>query len=162
MSRIDNIKAYAQEKVLKEQRAEEERQMKCKELTEKIKALKPRIKELVEVGNACLMNGIAIIGQGWGGHEGYDTHQFVTNSWSHLVGFVQGGKSAIFEMGINAGGACGEWDFRTDGNRVYDVHEKTKAHREASLEHMQKFVNKFDEFEESFYGYVDGITSKSK
>ena len=162
MSRIDNIKAYAEEKVLKEQRIEEERQIKCEELTEKIKALKPRIKELIDVGNACLVNGIAITGQAWGGHEGYDTHQFITNCWSHLVGFVQSGKSAIFEMGINAGGACGKWDFRTDGDRVYDVHEETKEHREASLEHMQKFINRFDEFEESFYRYVDGITNKQK
>lgn len=162
MSRIDNIKAYAEEKVLKEQRIEEERRIKCEELTEKIKALKPRIKELIDVGNACLVNGIAITGQAWGGHEGYDTHQFITNCWSHLVGFVQSGKSAIFEMGIDAGGACGKWDFRTDGDRVYDVHEETKEHRGASLEHMQKFINRFDEFEESFYRYVDGITSKQK
>lgn len=158
MSRIDNIKAYAQERVQTEKAREEERQFKCEELTEKIRALKPRIKELIEVGNACLVNGIALTGQAWGGHEGYDTHQFITNCWSHLVGFVQNGKSAIFELGINAGGACGKWNFRTDGDKVYDVCGDER--REASLEHMQKFINKFDEFETTFYGYVDGITSK--
>ena len=160
MNRIDKIKNYAKNKALKQQTAEEEKLLKCKELTEEIKTLKPRIQELIEVGNACLVNGIALTGQAWGCHEGYETHQFITNCWSHLVGFVQNGKSAIFELGINAGGACGEWDFRTDGNKVYDIHEETKEHRKASLGHLQKFINKFDEFETTFYEYVDGITSK--
>ena len=40
------------------------------------------------------------------------------------------------------------------GNKVYDIHEETKEHREASLEHMQKFINRFDEFETTFYGYI--------
>ena len=84
-------------------------------------------------------------------HEGYDTHQFITNCWSHLVGFVQNGKSAIFELGINAGGACGKWNFRTDGDKVYDVCGDER--REASLEHMQKFINKFDEFETTLYWF---------
>lgn len=158
MNRIDKIKNYAKNKALKQQTAEEEKSLKCKELAEEIKTLKPRIKELIEVGNACLVCGIPLTGQAWGGHEGYDTHQFITNCWSHLVGFVQSGNSAIFEMGINAGGACGNWNFRTDGDNVYDVYGDNV--REASLEHLQKFINNFDEFEKSFYEYVDKLVNK--
>lgn len=163
MSRIDNIKAYAQERVQTEKAREEERQFKCEELTEKIRVLKPRIKELIEVGNACLVNGIEIDKYGKRFYSDYDSYEkgtFVTNGISHRLGFVIQRGQAIFEIGFNAGGACGQWDFRTDGNKVYDVHEKTKEHREASLEHMQTFINKFDEFEMAFYRYVDGITSK--
>ena len=158
MNRIDKIKNYAKNKALKQQTAEEEKLLKSKELVEEIKTLKPRIKELIEVGNACLVNGIPLTGQAWGGHEGYDTHQFITNCWSHLVGFVQNGKSAIFELGINAGGACGNWNFRTDGDNVYDVDGDNV--REASLEHLQKFMNNFDKFEKSFYEYVDKLVNK--
>ena len=53
----------------------------------------------------------------------------------------------------------GHWNFRTDGDKVYDICGDER--REASLEHMQQFINKFDEFETTFYGYVDGITNKS-
>lgn len=160
MNRIDNIKAYATEKVLQKQKAEQEKQIKRENLMNTIRTLQPRIKELIDVGNACLVNNIELTGRSWGGHEGYDTHQFITNCWSHLVGFVSNNKSAIFELGINAGGACGSWDFRTDGNKIYDIHEGTHEQRPASLEHLQNFVDKFDEFEESFYRYVDGITNK--
>jgi hypothetical protein len=71
---------------------------------------------------------------------------------------VQNGKSAIFELGINAGGACGNWNFRTDGDNVYDVDGDNV--REASLEHLQKFMSNFDKFEKSFYEYVDELVNK--
>lgn len=114
--------------------------------------------ETLDVGNACLVNGIQLEGTSWGGHEGYDTHQFVTNYWSHLVGFVQNGKSAIFELGIDAGGACGEYDFRTNGIEIYDIHEKTREKISPSLYHMKKFLENFDTFESEFYKYVDNLT----
>lgn len=51
----------------------------------KIKELKPRIDDLIKLANYAKDNGIDFNKRGWGGHEGYDTGMFYTNSWSHLV-----------------------------------------------------------------------------
>ena len=158
MGRIDNIVNFAKRKEEEKLTKEAELLRQSEECKAQIRLLKPRIKEAIDVGNACLMNGIKLENRAWGGHEGYDTHQFITNRWSHLVGFVQSGKSAIFEMGIDAGGACGLYDFRTDGVDIYDIHEETREKVGPSLHHMQKFLKNFDTFENEFYKYVDNLT----
>lgn len=158
MSRVDNIANFAKKREEEKEAKEKELLRQSEECKIQIRALRSRIAELINVGNACLVNGIALTGSAWGGHEGYDTHQFITNCWSHLVGFVQSGKSAIFELGINAGGACGLYDFRTNGIEIYDIHEKTKEKVEPSLYHMKRFLERFDTFENEFYRYVDGLT----
>lgn len=158
MSRIDNIVNFAKKREEDKIAKEMELLRQSEECQAQIRALKLRIKEIIDVGNACLVNGIQLEGTSWGGHEGYDTHQFVTNRWSHLVGFVQNGKSAIFELGIDAGGACGEYDFRTNGIEIYDIHEKTREKISPSLYHMKKFLENFDTFESEFYKYVDNLT----
>ena len=72
----------------------------------KIKELKPRIDDLIKLANYAKGNGIDFNKRGWGGHEGYDTGMFCTNSWSHLVGFVN--RNPIKLLGIDAGGVCGD------------------------------------------------------
>ena len=46
----------------------------------KIKELKPRIDDLIKLANYAKDNGIDFNKRGWGGHEGYDTGMFYTNS----------------------------------------------------------------------------------
>lgn len=124
MSRIDNIVNFAQRKEEEKVAAEIALQQKIEDYKIQIRALKPRIDELIKVGNACLEYNIPLEGSSWGGHEGYDTHQFFTNSWSHLVGFVSNKNRPVTHLGIRAGGACGVWDFYTNGVDIYDAHEK--------------------------------------
>ena len=161
-NRIEQIKAFTLRK------EDEQREKDIKVINETtrlitaIQALKPRIDEIIEVGNACQTNNIPMSGQAWGGHEGYDTHQFYTNSWSHLVGFVGSSywKKPITMLGIDGGGACGKYDFRTDGLDVYEEHEDTKEKVLPTIYHMKKFLEKFDEFEREFYAYIDSVTQK--
>lgn len=163
MSRIDEIKAYAQrrdENELKKTVAANEKRV---QLEEQIRSLEPRIKELVETANACLTNGIEINAYGSRFDHYYDSRErgtFVTNGISHRIGFVARKGAAIFEMGIDAGGACGEWHFRTDGNEICEINNDGFSKRKATAYWMERFVNEFDEFEHDFYCYVDTITKR--
>ena len=162
MSRIDNIVKFAQkredEKIAKEQALKQELDG-CK--TE-IAKLKPRIDELISVANACIENGIDIDSYRYSHSSSYDTWEkgtFVTNSISHRVGFVNPRQNKITQMGINAGGACGKWDFRTNGENTFSANEDDSTRTtEPLLHHCKEFLEKFDEFETEFYNYVDKIT----
>ena len=154
MSRIDNIAKFAQKREEAQISNEQLRLQQIVEYKDKIKALKPRIDELLEVGNACLEYNIPLEGYAWGGREGYDTHQFITNSWSHLLGFVQKRKKSFTKLGIQGDGAC-DYELETDGITV------NVSGRDV-LWVLKRFVNEFDEFETEFYKYVDKVTAGGK
>lgn len=159
MSRIDNIAMFAQKRDEEQMEKEMRSKMEIEQYKEMIKALKPRIDELLAVGNACLEHGIPLEGRAFGGREGYDTNQFITNGWSHLVGFVQeydqnARKRLPFtKVGKRGGGAC-HYDLETDGVRI-DVSGEV-------LYVLKRFVEAFDEFESEFYKYVDKVTGSKE
>ena len=172
-SRIDSIKAYKvqveQEKIEAHNRELAERE----ELIIKIKELQPRIVELIETANACIENDIEINKYHKSGcyssDDSWERGTFVTNGISHNVGFVEtfkeynhSTKHSITEIGIEAGGACGALDFRTDGVNVYSIHERTKEKSEPLNKHMKDFLRVFDKFEEAFYSYVDRVVNRDK
>lgn len=159
-SRLDKINAYKGNEEFLKATAEQKVQDEASALVAQIRALKPRIDELLEVGNACLANGIPMEGKAFGGHEGYDTHQFITNGWSHLLGFVSDRelntrKQLPFtKLGIHGGGAC-YYNLETDGVTV-DVSGK-----EANYV-LSRFVKEFEKFENEFFKYVDKVIEKQQ
>jgi hypothetical protein len=156
-NRVNSIAEFAQRRESEKIAKEKALQQQIEDYISQIRKLKPRIDELITVGNACLQHGIELTGHAWGGHEGYDTHQFFTNCWSHLVGFIHNKDNTITHLGIYAGGACGKYDFFTDGVEVYDRHEETCQKVTPAIYHLKRFVEKFDEFEREFYAYVDKV-----
>ena len=164
--RLNALHGYNKNESLIKHAAEEKKQKKIDHLISDIKALEPRIRNLIDTGNACLQSNIPLTGQAFGMREDYDTNQFFTNSWSHLVGFVGNphDKSCYIEfLGINGGGACGVYDFRTDGDSVFSVNERNFSDIIVpSIGHMQRFLNRFDEFESAFYSYVDKVIANQK
>lgn len=152
MSRIDNIKKFAEQREQTEMNKAELSAKRIEEYKAKIKELKPRIDELLAVGNVCRENNIPLAGSRWGGHEGYDTHQFISNGWSHVTGFISEGKDILFtKVGKVGGGAC-TWNLKTDGNEIIV---------EGEVENVLKyFLEEFDEFETEFYKYVDNLTER--
>ena len=172
MSRIDDIKAYKQNEELLQADHESKIQPHTKKLINDIQALKPRIDELLETANACLENGIEINAYGSSFYHDMDSYEkgtFVTNSISHRVGFVKyrgindsANQQMFCELGINAGGACGEYNFRTDGDRVYSKHENKPHLKEPSIADMEHFLWDFEKFETSFYAYVDKVIDNQK
>ena len=135
----------------------ENESLEIKRLVDKIKELQPRINDLLIVGNACLFNKIPLTGTGFGCKEGYDTHQFITNGWSHLLGFVDNSiahqKLPFMYLGIQGGGFY-TYDLKTDGHTVYvsgsDGRDKIHV--------LNRFIKEFDKFEKEFYAYVDRVT----
>ena len=157
MSRIDNIVNFAQKREMEQMEKEVAKLNRIEEYKERIRVLKPRIDELLEVGNACVEHGIELEGQAWGGHQGYDTHQFISNGWSHLCGFIKEynqttrKQMSFTKVGKIGGGAC-NYNLTTDGITI-DV--------SGDVEYvLKRFLDEFDTFETEFYNYVDKVTAQ--
>ena len=163
MNIIDLISTYSARKKEVERIEKEKLSVRADELANQICQLKPRIDELIATANACIRNNIEIDQyhrRGYRSEDCYERGTFVTNSISHRVGFVVN-RDGLYELGINAGGACGSWDFRTNGSYVRSVLETNRNTRRAPLiEHMEAFLSQFDVFEKAFYAYVDDIVGK--
>jgi hypothetical protein len=165
MSRIDDIKNYKVKCETENKNKEIARQNEINSYIEQIKALKPRIEELILTANACLENGIEINTTQKEFCSFLDTWEcgtFCTNCITHKIGFVWQYKDNQFinkieTMGVNGGGANGEHYLRTNGNfvisragRGYD--DKCK---EPDIFQLKTFVKDFDAFETAFYAYID-------
>lgn len=164
--RLDALRDYKSNEESLQRAAKQQLQDKTEELIARVRTLEPRINELIATGNACLQSCIPLTGQGFGCVESYDTHQFFTNSWSHLVGFVGNPNKNpchIEYLGINGGGACGSYHFRTDGVDVFSVHENNSGNIvKPSIRDLENFLARFDTFESAFYSYVDKTIEKQK
>ncbi len=160
MDRIERIKSYST--IIKK---EETEQTKAKlnlksELISNIQALQPRIEKIIYTANVCYDNGIDVENSGSSIYcdydGGYEKGQFLTEGIYHRVGIV---KQHPYEcMGITNGGACGIYDFRTNGIDVFSLknnNSKDNATYEPQIKDMQNFLNNFDVFEKAFYEYID-------
>ena len=122
---------------------------------EKIRELKPRIYNLIKIGNHARENGIKM-NHALGCKESYETGFFYSNGWSHLLGFID--DMPIKYIGIVAGGACGDIDLVTDGDIVVGrSHSNHDIVQEPTLYYMERMIKEFDEFENAFYSYIDKI-----
>lgn len=165
MNRIQNIKTYAMKKEAEKILNEANEQIELNKLACEIENLWDRAKELLEVANACMENGIQFTFdkrhfrslQASGNYP--VGASFVSSPISHNVGFgayshgpVAFGMFALkrFNAISKRGGDC---DFELD---LCDgkVHYFGKDAKYA----MKRFLEEFDEFEESFYAYIDHLT----
>lgn len=146
MSRLDNIKNYKAKLEAEEVAKANEKEIRIEQYKKIIRSFKPRIDELLKIGKACYESGIELSGSSWGGHEGYDTHQFFTNGWSHLTGFY---GTEFRYLGKAGGGAC-NWNLYTDGDKIVTKGDEERV--------FKMFIEQFDEFETEFYKYVDRVT----
>lgn len=172
MSRIENIKQYAIERDAAKRIQEEQRQQRKQGYVDQIKAFGPRIKELIEVANACIENDVEINYQGKSDsqyHDEWNNATFCTNCSTHKVGFVWQYKDQKFinrieAMGIDGGGANGEFYLRTNGD--YLISRKGRSYEAECNEldeyQLETFVKTFDKFETAFYKYVDSLLPSMK
>ena len=99
--------------------------------------------------------------------SGYDTYDFCADGFYHHVGFMECKKghwyrgenkyNKIKYLGIDNGGACGVYDFYTNGDVTFFKHEETGEVKEAYLGNMKEFLNEFDKFEAAFYKWIDSL-----
>lgn len=150
MSRIDNIANFAQrrdaEVVAKIKKAEDREEF----LKQTILSWSDRIHQLIDTANACVEHGIKFWHTRTNDRD-YDGNHFITDGWCHILGFEFNHchPSTITRIGKEGGGAC-HYDVFTDGKTI-------SATGEDRLWALERFVEKFDEFEIKFYAYVDRI-----
>ena len=152
LNKIENYKVQTAERAEQERVAAEHHRQR---LLDQIRVMKPDIDNLVKVAKAAQEAGIPLK-VGYMANHTYENGDFFTDAMTHKVGFVQASITSkeIIGVGFESGGCCGVYDFFTDGVAIYDKNRGNGHDREASTEHLEKFIKKFPEFERAFYDYI--------
>lgn len=129
------------------------------DLLNKIKALTPRITELIDTANMLIDNGY------WGfiDTDEWGKGGFRSEGWAHHFGFMYNNSAnRIDSVGIVNGGACGEYDFHTTGDSVYMTkwYQSEPCEQELKVENAERMLRDFDDFEKRFYTELDEFLSK--
>ena len=127
-------------------------------------SLESRISALITIANKCIREYVDFpsseISSKFGYGKGYNSYNFMADGFYHHVGFIRPRKSETEEieyLGIIGGGACGIYDFYTNGIEIFLKHENTGEYKCAQLKHLDRFLNEFDLFEKSFYKWIDSL-----
>ena len=168
--RLDNISNWKARTDAKNAADATAKEMKLAGMIDRVRALKPRIQELLETANAAREAGIAL-GKTSCYQKGSDPDVFESEGICHRVGFIKrgavSGNGTRLEpdyayIGIDNGGANGKYDFITDGVFVGGVYEERPHNRVTDYPDFEydlnKFLNGFDAFETRFYKYIDDLT----
>lgn len=152
LNKIENYKTATAERAEQNRVAAEHHRQ---SLLDRIRVMKPDIDNLVKVAKAAQEAGIPLK-VGYMANHTYENGDFFTDAMTHKVGFVQASITSkeIIGVGFEAGGCCGVYDFITDGVVIRDKNRSNGHDREASTEHLEKFIEKFPEFERAFYDYI--------
>lgn len=157
LNKIKNYKTATAERAEQERVAAEHHRQ---SLLDQIRVMKPDIDNLIKVANAAREANIPIQVKFPCTDFSYENSHFMTDATTHKVGFVPSWpiSGEIIGVGFEGGGCCGGYDFFTDGSAIYDKNRDNGHDREASTEHLEKFIKKFPEFERAFYDYIEKVT----
>lgn len=152
LNKIENYKTATAERAEQNRVAAEHHRQ---SLLDRIRVMKPDIDNLVKVAKAAQEAGIPLK-VGYMVDHTYENGDFFTDAMTHKVGFVQASITSkeIIGIGFETGGCCGVYDFITDGVVIRDKNRSNGHDREASTEHLEKFIKEFPEFERAFYDYI--------
>ena len=152
LNKIENYKTATAERAEQQRIAAEHHRQR---LLDRIRVMKPDIDNLVKVAKAAQEAGIPLK-VGYMVDHTYENGDFFTDAMTHKVGFVQASITSkeIIGVGFETGGCCGVYDFITDGVVIRDKNRSNGHDREASTEHLEKFIKEFPEFERAFYDYI--------
>ncbi len=157
LSKIENYKAQTAERAEQERIAAKHHRQ---SLLDQIQIMKPDIDNLVKVAEAAREAGIPLQLSSFRFNPSYEGGDFFTDAMTHKVGFVPTSftDKSIIGVGFEGGGCCGNYDFFTDGVAIYDRNRDNGFSREATTEHLEKFIKMFPEFERAFYDYIKKVT----
>ena len=128
-----------------------------------IKALAPRIDELLEIAKSLVENKISV-GRKVKGFIGYD-EELVAEGIDHKLGFYfayKRGDRCLVGIGIVGGGCCGR-DLAVNalGNMVVEINPYYSSYLyNGYFDYCQKckqFLNDFDDFERRVNAYIDNL-----
>lgn len=156
LNKIENYKAQTAERAEQERIAAEHHRQ---SLLDRIRVMKPDIDNLIKVAKAAREAGISLR-SGYMIDHTYENGDFFADASTHKVGFVQSSitNREIIGVGFEGGGCCGSYNFFTDGVTICDKNRENGHDREATTEHLEKFIKKFPEFERAFYDYIEKVT----
>ena len=157
LNKIENYKTATTERAEQERIAAEHHRQR---LLDQIRVMKPDIDNLIKVAETAREAGIPLLVSCDCFNPSYERGDFFTDAMTHKVGFVTTSftDKTIIGVGFEGGGCCGQYDFFTDGIAIYDRNRDNGFSREASTEHLEKFIEKFSEFEKAFYDYIEKVT----
>lgn len=119
--------------------AENNRQAKLNCLLEKISTYQDRVDYLINLSKMCIENGVKI-------------GVFFSDGIHHYLGF----NRELTAIGFYNGGWCGTVDtfvYASTENRPVEYNHK----HEFDIEHLEKWINGFDKFEERFKNYIESL-----
>lgn len=123
-------------------------------LVDEVRMYFEQIQNILTFANACDANGIKMPKDGK--CYGYE-YSFRAEAFYHHVGLIYT-EGEYRYIGIENGGAFGQYDFWTDGNRCYAVHRDNRTiKREARTCDTQKFLEEFPHFEKAFLAWIDNM-----
>lgn len=157
LGKIEDYKEQTAERAEQERVAAEHHRQ---SLLDKIRVMKPDIDNIIKVAEAARAAGIPLQVDFDRFNSSYERGDFFTDATTHKVGFVPTSfnNKAIIGVGFQGGGYCGQYDFFTDGSAIFDKNRENGHDREASTEHLEKFIEEFPEFERAFYDYIEKVT----
>lgn len=157
LNKIENYKTATAERAERERVAAEHHRQ---SLLDQIRVMKPDIDNLVKVAETAREAGIPIQVKFPDTNFTYENGDFFTDAMTHKIGFITSSliSGGIAAVGFEGGGYCGNYDFITNGSVIYDRNRDNGHDREATTEHLEKFIEKFPEFERAFYDYIKKVT----
>ena len=157
LGKIENYKTATAEKAEQERVAAEHYRQ---SLLDQIRVMKPDIDNLIKVAETAREAGIPLKVSYGHFDSSYKMGDFFTDAITHKIGFVPTSfnNNKIIGVGFEGGGYCGQYDFFTNGSVICDKNRDNGHDREASTEHLEKFIEKFPEFEKAFYDYIEKVT----
>ena len=158
LSKIENYKAAIAERAEQERVAAKHHHT---QLLDQIWVMKPNIDNLIKVANAAREVGIPIQVKFPNTNFTYENGDFMADAMTHKIGFIPSSLTSerIIGVGFEGGGYCGNYDFFTNGLAVLDRNHDNGRDKPASTEHLEKFIEKFPEFEKAFYDYIESRNS---
>ena len=159
LERLNKISAKAQQ-IAEEENNEQLKKLEAIEYCKNaIKALAPRLTELMQIGDALIKNGIS-----FGKRTGY-YEEFITNGLSHRLGFYfkySKDNSPLIGIGIKGGGCCGRnLAVNEKGDMVVKIDPNYHSYKYSGFNDYcnkcKQFLKDFDSFEKRVYEYVDNL-----
>ncbi len=153
LNKIENYKAAIAERAAQERVAAKHHHT---QLLDQIWVMKTDIDNLIKVANAAREAGIPIQVKFPNTNFTYENGDFIADAMTHKIGFIPSSLTSerIIGVGFEGGGYCGNYDFFTDGQAILDRNHDNGCEKPASTEHLEKFIEKFPEFERAFYDYI--------
>lgn len=152
MNRLESIRAAAQRRDENKESEKNRIESIVSQKMAEVKALAPRIKELISAANELKSNGFTL---GRRTHDGF-FEEFVSNGIDHNTGFIKH-HCNIIGVGITGHGCNGAdvvWDI--NGDYIQSLSED-KWSDYTIKQKLDGFIKTFDGFEKRFYEYVDNL-----